>query len=103
MLTPGELVLNRKQQGGVARALGLGRMSPQGLFSTIDRFQHGGVVLSGRQRSQGSFLPSPASAVTPAASFQQTNTITVPPHFLDTEWAVERGLQRATWRLRKGI
>ena len=102
LLTPGEMVLNRRQQLGVSQALGLGRSSGERLFGEIQRFQNGGM-LSGRTRSSSSFLPGSTGMMQPAATFEQHNTITVPPHFADTEWAIERGLARATWRLRKGI
>ncbi|MDH4178438.1 MAG: phage tail tape measure protein, partial [Thermoleophilia bacterium] len=42
MLTPGELVLNKRQQGGLAGALGLGGASATGLFGAIQKLAAGG-------------------------------------------------------------
>jgi len=97
-------VLNRKHQRGLSRVLGLGAMSPEKLFGEVQAFRSGGVI-SGRRQTGPSFLGggSGSGSGSSAATVEQHVRIEVPPHFSDTRWAVERGLERATWRLRKGI
>lgn len=49
MLTPGELVLNARQQQGLASQLGIAGATPDKLFAAIQKFGDGGIVRDRRR------------------------------------------------------
>jgi hypothetical protein len=108
MLTPGEVVLNRKQISRLASRLGI-RSDPDVLFRQATRFNSGGVA--GRASSPrvaysnaGGLGGEPTGRGSGRGSMIVENlTVQVPPQFNDTEWAIQQGLRKAKFQMMAGF
>ena len=100
LLAPGEVVLNASQIARLTGNLGIPN-SGHSLFKQATKMATGGVVPTTMYRGSGT--GAELRGTRDGGTTIEQITITVPPQFNDTEWAIQQGLRKARFALMEGF